>query len=337
MIPVRICGTSSFLPGRPRSTAEMAAQVGRNPAAVERKTGIRFRYLMDDDDPATCAQLGARALTAALAMAKMPATELRRIIFVSSTGGDQLVPATANKVAALLGLRGSCDGFDLNNACMGFLTGFDLAARSVATGTGPTAIVIVETGNRERLATPAEPRPFLVMGEGVAAVVLDSPKSGEGLLATHLSNDGTLPSGLVLPHPIRTGKPARFDFPLTNRDVAIAALAGLLHATENLVRDSGLALADIDWVLPHQPNGTMFREIVEALGIDPARTIPVAEEIGSVASACIPISLDRLLRTRKVRAGSKILMLGIGSGVSRGALLYQVGTDGIAAPPQAPC
>ena len=44
MIPVRILGTASVLPGPPVTTAELCARVGRDAAEVERKTGIRTRH-----------------------------------------------------------------------------------------------------------------------------------------------------------------------------------------------------------------------------------------------------------------------------------------------------
>jgi 3-oxoacyl-[acyl-carrier-protein] synthase III len=51
----------------------------------------------------------------------------------------------------------------------------------------------------------------------------------------------------------------------------------------------------------------------------------MVRDVGSVASVSIPYSLDLLLRTRDVRPGDRILMVGVGAGVSQGALLYQVG------------
>jgi 3-oxoacyl-[acyl-carrier-protein] synthase III len=50
----------------------------------------------------------------------------------------------------------------------------------------------------------------------------------------------------------------------------------------------------------------------------------VVREIGSVAAASIPVSLDRLYRTRDVRPGHKVLLAGVGAGMSYGAALYQV-------------
>jgi 3-oxoacyl-[acyl-carrier-protein] synthase III len=70
----------------------------------------------------------------------------------------------------------------------------------------------------------------------------------------------------------------------------------------------------------------MLAYIVLALGLDPARIVRVVEEIGSVGSASVPVSLDRLLRTRPVRPGDRILMVGVGAGVAHGAILYRVGT-----------
>ena len=67
---------------------------------------------------------------------------------------------------------------------------------------------------------------------------------------------------------------------------------------------------------------------MKRLDLDPSRVVRVVDAIGSVASACIPAVLDRLLRTRPVRAGDRVLMAGVGGGPSAGAVLYRVGGDG---------
>jgi 3-oxoacyl-[acyl-carrier-protein] synthase III len=89
-----------------------------------------------------------------------------------------------------------------------------------------------------------------------------------------------------------------------------------------------LKLEDVPWVLPHQPNGAILDLMVKALGIDPERVVPVARYAGSVGAASIPMSLDRLLRTRTVLPGDRILMVGVGAGISYGAVLYRIGRMG---------
>lgn len=328
MIPVRILGTSSLLPGRRVSTAEVARQVGRDPEEVERKSGIQFRHWIGRDELRSCAHYAATALREALAVAGLPAQALRRIIYVSSLVGDKVCPATANQVAAELGLSGSCDAFDLNNACLGFLSAFDVAARSVATGLGPVGIAVVDLPYAHGLSAPVDPRPYLVFGDAIAAAVLGAAPAGPGgggLLASHLSNDGSQASAVVAKSPYATGQLERLTFSATHAGIGKQALEGMLYAVRELLDSTNTRLTDIEWVLPHQPNGSMLRTIMAELELDPRRVVPVVQDIGSVGSVSIPFSLDRLLRTRPVRSGDRILMLGIGAGVSRGALLYQVG------------
>jgi 3-oxoacyl-(acyl-carrier-protein) synthase III len=321
MIPVRIMGTGTALPERCVTTQEVAEAVGRAPAEMELKTGIKRRYWAAPGQ--SMAELGAQALRLALEQAGLAPTALRRLLFVSSTGGDALVPATANRVSSALGLSGSCDAIDLNNACMGFLSAFDLAARSVATGLHPVAIVTVEFNSRALCSS--EPRPYLVFGDAAAAVVLGPGPAGGGVLAATFGNDGSQPPDTALAHPLATGCVEGFQFHASPRDMVRIAFDALDRATQGVVAQSGMSLSQFEWFLPHQPNGAMLRGILERYGVEPARTVPVVEEIGSVAAASIPYSLDRLLRTRPVRPGDRILMLGVGAGVSYGAIAYQVG------------
>jgi 3-oxoacyl-(acyl-carrier-protein) synthase III len=318
---VRILGTASVLPERCVTTEEVARAVGRDPREVERKTGIKTRYWAAPGELA--ADYGARALRLALERAELPATELRRVIFVSACGGDTLDPATANKVAARLGLTGSCDAFDLSNACMGFLSAFDLAARSVATGLAPVAIVTVEL--LSRAISPEDPRPYLIFGDAASATVLGPGRPGEGVLAITLGNDGSHPPESQVMHPLLTRRLEALHFHAPLRDLIDIVFSALDRATARVVEHSGIPLQEAEWVLPHQPNGALFRDIIQRYGFDPQRTVPIVEEIGSVGAAAIPISLDRLLRTRPVQPGHRILMVGVGAGISYGALLYRVG------------
>jgi 3-oxoacyl-(acyl-carrier-protein) synthase III len=320
---VRIAGTGACMPGRCVTTAELleGTNVGRDAAEVEARTGIATRYFAESDTSA--AELGASALGAALQDAQMVASELRRIIFVDSTRGDVLIPATANRVAAALGLGGTCDCFDLSNACMSFLTAFDVAARSVATGYGPVGIVAVEMASR--YITPEDPRPYLVFGDGAAAVVVDEGRGSEGIVGSYLRNNGMLADGTGLGHPGVSGRRETIRFPMPNRRMGEIALELIRESTEAVLAQSGLTLADIQWFLPHQPNGTLLQTIIEELGLDPVRVIPVVHEVGSLGAVSIPLSLDRLRRTRRVRPGDRILMVGVGAGLSTGAILVQTG------------
>jgi 3-oxoacyl-(acyl-carrier-protein) synthase III len=321
MIPVRILGTSSVLPGPAVTTAELCARVGRDAAEVERKTGIRTRHFAPPGTKAS--DVAATALRGALEAAGVEAKALRRILCVTSMGGDVTTPATANRVAAALGLAGSCDAMDLSNACMGFLSAFDLAARSVATGLGPVGIVSVEL--LSRTTTPEDPRPYLVLGDAAAAAVLGTGRPGEGVLGVALGNDGLLPTDVVLENPHVTGKREWMRFLTPSKEMTRVALDALLRAARAVLDEAGVALGDVEWVLTHQPNGSMLEAILGAMDVAPERSVRVVDTVGSVGSASLGTGLDRLLRTRPVKPGDRILMVGVGAGVAHGAVLYRVG------------
>ncbi|TMA68531.1 MAG: ketoacyl-ACP synthase III, partial [Deltaproteobacteria bacterium] len=228
---------------------------------------------------------------------------MRRLIYVSSVGGDLLVPANANRVAAGLGLARTCDCLDLSNACMGFLSAFDIAARSIATGIGPVGIVVVELGHR--VITPEDPRPFLVFGDAVVAAVIERARDDEGVLASWLRNDGPAGGDVYMAHPVVTGQRETVHFTASSLRMGTDAIGYLREAADAVLGETGLSLAEIEWVLPHQPNGPLLDAIIESLHVPAERVVRMVHDVGSVAAASIPVSLHRLLSSRRVRPGDR--------------------------------
>ncbi len=321
--PLRIAGTGSVEPGRAVSTAEVAAAVTprRDGAEVAARTGIASRRVANRDD--THAELAARALTQALEAAALPASALERIVFVTSGGGDMLFPANANVVARHLGLKGTCDCFDLNNACMGFLTALDLAARCIATGSGPIGIAVAELATFATM--PADPRPYLVFGDGVAAAVVTPPHGDEGIRGVYLWNDGVAFGNVLLRNAVKTRRIETIQFTASNAEMGREAAEAVQRSARAVLDQAGMTLADVAWILPHQPTGALFEVFVATLGVPRERVVAVVHESGSIGAASIPLSLDRLFRTRTVRPGDHVLMIGVGGGLSSGAVLYRVG------------
>lgn len=322
MIAAGLLGTGAALPSRRVSTEELLAVAlpHRDPVEMARRIGIQARYWLGPGESA--ASLGARALGEALAAAGLPAAALRRLIFVSSTGGDHLIPATANTVAEQLGLDDSCDGFDLNNSCAGFLTALDLAARSAGTGLGPVAVVVSETFSR--YVGPERPRPFLVLGDAAAAVIVGEARApGEGLLAAHLRNSSALRGRMTTAHPGVTRGEELIDFVPSSEELTQSALQAIDGSARAVLAEAGVAAGAVDFWLPHQPNGEMLGRIVSGLGVEEQRLVPVVGEVGSVGAAAVPLSLHRLVTSGRLRGGERLLLAGVGSGTAYGALLWQ--------------
>lgn len=323
LISARILGTGSVLPGRAVTTAEVCARAypGRDPADLVARTGIETRYWADPGT--THASLAAEAMSLALDDAGLEASDLVRLIQLNCTGGDTLLPATANAVGDALGLHGSCDCIDLNNACTGFLSAMDLAARSVATGLQPVGIVVSELWSRH--LDPSDPRSYVVFGDAGAAVVLGPGRAGEGLRSSWLRNDGRLRGSVTLAHAGLTHEREIVRFGVSNKQITAEATDAVLRSARTALELAGVTMDDVAFVLPHQPNGRMFDMLARELDIPAHKQLRVVGEIGSVGAASIPVSLDRLWRRRTLGPGDLVLMVAVGSGISYGAMVYEVG------------
>lgn len=324
MISVALLGTGRVLPGRAVTTREVAALAvpPLDAERLEQRTGIQSRNWVPKGTRA--APLGARALRQALDAAELQASDLRRIIFVSSSGGDWLSPSTASLIAHELELCGQCECLDLSNGCVGFLTAFDLAARSVATGVGPVAVVTVELFSD--LIVPEEPRCFAIFGDAATACVLGTARADEGVLGGSLRTDPTPGLTAFIEHPRWTGKVQPVRFGLSNLAMSDGAIALLVGAANEALEAAGLGMTDVDWILPHQPNGFMLDRIIAALGAPVERTVRIVSETGSIAAASIPFSLDVLVRSGRLKPNATLLLVSVGGGASYGALVLRVGS-----------
>ncbi len=321
MLNVRILGTGTALPPRVVTTDTVAAAIGRDAARLRARTGIEERRWLAPEARVT--DLAADALRAALARAALPATALRRVVFVTSSGGDDVFPANVNRVLEALGIAGGCDGLDLNNACLGFVTALDLAARCVATGLGPIGIVAVESPSRH--IVPESPRPYAVFGDAAAAVIIGPGAPDEGVVGVHLENVGAARGTARLVNARPGCPPPLIEFEDSSEALTMLATRLIRDASAAVLGGAGLSLADVRWVAPHQPNGAMLDVFVEALGLPPEKLVRVVDRVGSVGAASIAVGLDRILRERPVAPGDHILLVGVGAGVAAGALLYRVG------------
>jgi 3-oxoacyl-[acyl-carrier-protein] synthase-3 len=322
MIPVRILGTGTAFPGRPIPTSEIAARVipPADPDALFAKTGIKTRY--HSAPGALITACAVPAVRAAVENAGIELRDVRRVILATSTGGDVIGPSTANVIIHELGLDNRADAFDVINACSGFLTAFDIGARSVATGLYPVVVVASEVVTRG--LKPEIPRPYVVFGDGAGAAVLGPGRPGEGVVGCSFVNDGGVGSTVFVAQPTLTHEIEFVRFVVSNGDMARIVLGGMRATLKDLQDRHGLGVADMDWVILHQPNGPMIQAVLAELGIDPAKAVNTVEDVGSIVAASVPVCLDRLFRTRPVRPGDHILMLGVGSGVSYGGIIYRV-------------
>jgi 3-oxoacyl-[acyl-carrier-protein] synthase-3 len=84
---------------------------------------------------------------------------------------------------------------------------------------------------------------------------------------------------------------------------------------------NGLAISDVDWLVPHQANIRIIESTGHKLGIDPARVVVTVDRHGNTSAASIPLALDLAVRDGRIRHGQRVLLAGVGGGFTWGSAL----------------
>lgn len=327
--PARILGTGSHLPGPALDNAGLIARTGLKltPEWIERHTGIRARHWAEPG--ITTAEVAAAAAGAALADAGATPRDMDLMV-LATISGDWPTPATACAVQARIGAV--CPAYDLNSACAGFLFALEHAMRGAETGLARTLILGAEL--RSRFVNVRDRRTAPIFGDGAGAAVLGlSERPDEGFLGILLETEGaqeqlvTVPAGGVAEPPTAETVAAGRHY-ITIRDAAELTRRGVDAMCELVQRacgEMGLALDDVDLVIPHQANQVMLDRIFDRLGVPSEKRLVTIGETGNTVAASIPIALDRARRTSpRWRPGALVALATLGGGYSGGVAYYRV-------------
>jgi acyl-CoA:acyl-CoA alkyltransferase len=313
--PVRL--TSAELVRRLQPTFDRLRLPGG--ALLEEVAGIRARRLWQ---PGTrVSDAATMAAREALAASAVPAHRIG-VLINTSVCRDYLEPSTAAVVHGALGLPAGCANFDVGNACLAFLTGMELAGRMIEGGDVQYAMVVDgEASNEitertvERLSAPdttAEQfrREFasLTLGSAAAAMVLGHSSLLPG---GHRFRGGVSLAATQHSHLCR----GWMDRMVTDGGALLDEGLKLAARTYQLA-DEAFGWGTVDECAVHQVGKAHTDGLVDVLGLDPAKVLALYPEHGNIGPASVPVALSKLERLGRLRPGTRVALMGIGSGLN---------------------
>ena len=313
-----IRGTGSALPVRRVSNAELAETVDTSDAWIVERTGIRFRHIAGAGE--TTSTLATDAARKALESAGIPADQVDLIILATATP-DQTFPATATKVQAALGIN-DCIAFDVQAVCSGFLYALSVADSMIRAGGAKVALVIgAETFSR--ILDWEDRGTCVLFGDGAGAVVLQAEDGADapdraGILAVSLHADGRHNELLYVDGgPSTTGTVGKLR--MKGPEVFKHAVNNLASVLREVLDHAGLAMADVDWVVPHQANRRILDATARKLGIAAERVVVTVDLHANTSAASVPLAFDVAVRDGRIKVGDLIVFEAMGGGFTWGA------------------
>ena len=101
------------------------------------------------------------------------------------------------------------------------------------------------------------------------------------------------------------------------------ALKKLPEVTIEVLEKAGLNLDDIDLFIPHQANMRINQFYQKTMNIPKGKVFHNIQRYGNTTAATIPLAMDEALEMKLIGKGSTLLFLGLGAGVTWGAVIYR--------------
>jgi 3-oxoacyl-[acyl-carrier-protein] synthase III len=296
---------------------------------LELMTGIRERRVWPQGTRPSDAS--AAAGKAALAKSGLRADQIELFIH-SAVCRDMMEPATASFAHRKIGLPATAQIFDLSNACLGFLNALTVAAGLIESGQIKCALVVsgenggplVQQTLKTLLEAPLDRngiKPFfanLTIGSGaVGAVVCHQSLIPTGVRRHRLL--GGIARAATAHSELCQGDTHGADALAMQTDSEALLTAGLALARdtwEAFIAETGYDAVTADRFICHQVGSTHRRKLYEALGLDLARDFSTFETLGNTGSVALPATLAKAVEAGAVGEGTKVALLGIGSGLN---------------------
>jgi len=314
----RIAGTGSYLPAQILTNDELAKRVDTSDEWIRTRTGIRQRHIAAPGEKTS--DLALAAARQALAAARIPPEDVDLIVLATTTP-DMVFPSTACILQDKLGTKNG-PAFDVQAVCSGFVYALALADLMVKSGKVRNALV-VGAEIYSRILDWSDRGTCVLFGDGAGAVVL-TPAAEPGILSAHLHADGHYRDILAVPGTVAHG--AVSGTPLLTMEgntVFKFAVKVLAEVAQEALAANGLTTSAIDWLIPHQANIRIMEATAKKLHVPPERMISTVDRHANTSAASIPMALDLAVRDGRIRAGQRVMLLGVGGGFTWGSVLLR--------------
>ncbi|MEG2317504.1 MAG: beta-ketoacyl-ACP synthase III [Rikenellaceae bacterium] len=322
---VKIIGTGSYTPDTIYTNEYLETVIPTSAEWIYDNLGIKERHIAASNEATS--DMASKAGVMAIDNAGLKATDIDLIIVATATP-DRKAPSTAAIVQHKTGAKNAA-AFDVSAVCSGFLFAMSVASQYIASGVYDNVLVI--GADKFSSLIDWKRRDAVFFGDGAGAAVISASNSTEGFLAYRLYTSTeeemlgfTVPAGgSEMPITEDVLNEGLQYFQMNGKSVFKSATEALPKAINQVLTDTGLTIDDIDLMIPHQPSIKILEKTAEIIGLPFEKVMTNMDKYANTSSATIPILLDEVHRSGKIKKGDIILFAAVGSGWTYGASIIK--------------
>ena len=306
--------------------AEWTRYVDTTDEWIVGRTGIRRRRVAAEGE--TTSDLAVNAARVALERAGVAVGDVAEIIVATDTP-EVASPDTAAFVQHKLGAR-EVPSYDLaGSGCAGFLQALDVARARVLLGRDPILVIGVELLTRR--FDWHDRNTAVLFGDGAGAAIVTRGPRVARILGAVAGTDGSKAETLFLevggsrrPFSLEEAqRGAHKHIVMNGKEVFREAVRRMSGAARQVLGQTGVALEEVDLVVPHQANLRIVQAVARELGVAWEKVVCNVTEYGNIGSASIPVALWEAESAGRVRPGATVLLASFGAGFHWGAMLLR--------------
>ena len=209
----------------------------------------------------------------------------------------------------------------VSSACSSLLNAIEIVEGYFALSKASRALVVV-TEHNTAYYNEEDTVSGHLWGDGAAALLITKERQSDddmtimGLLTGGAAHAGKAVEAVVL-QPLVNGVIMPYG-----RDVFQNACIYMPRASLQILERHNLTVADVDYVLPHQANLRISRNVMHTLGLPEEKLISNIQYLGNTGCAGCAIALSE--RWDSFQKGEHIVVTVFGGGYSYGAMLIEV-------------
>ena len=316
----------SCVPKKILTNSDLEKLVDTSDDWIIKRTGISERRLLEENEPIY--QLGAEAAKQAIADAGLKPEDIDLII-VSSSTPDYLTPSASCLIQKETGAVRAA-AFDLVAACTGFIYGITVARQFIETGFYKYVLVVSSEG-MSKVTEWKDRNTCVLFGDGAGAAVLGKVEDGYGILSTYIDADGAQGNSITIPclyvPEEDVARRVNYENKRTiwqeGQEVFKFAVKIMPLATEKVLKDAGIKIDDLKYIIPHQANIRIIDSAAKRLGIGQEKVYTTIRKYGNISSASIPVALADAYQEKCLEKGDNLVFVGFGGGLTWGATLIK--------------
>jgi 3-oxoacyl-[acyl-carrier-protein] synthase-3 len=326
-----VTGTGHYVPPRVVTNHDLTQVMDTSDEWIRERSGIVERHHVDPG--VGTSDLAVEAARRAIADAGIDPATIDFLI-AATLSPDHYFPGIGVLVQAKLGL-GTIGALDIRNQCSGFIYALSVADQYIRAGTCKRVLLVASEVQSTNLDFSDRGRDMSVLfGDGAGAVILEPNADGDGrgVMSTHLFSDGNFASQLWMEKPSPMDSPTfqpdffaegRFFPKMDGRNVFVNACQRMPEAVRAALAANGLAIEDVDALIPHQANDRISLMVAKGLKIPVEKVVRNIDRFGNTTAASIPIALDESVRSGRIKRGDLVALTSFGSGFTWASALLR--------------